>query len=161
MELDVIVEVPKGSRNKYELDPALGRIRLNRMLFTSTRYPIDYGYIPDTLAEDGDPLDVMVLLDEPTFPGCEIHVRSVAIFWMRDEEGADAKILTVPARDPRFTHVNDLGDIPDHQLTEISHFFDVYKDLEPGKSTDVRGWQDRAAADEEIERSVQRCKSQS
>ena len=159
MELNMIVEVPKGSRNKYEFDPTVGRIRLNRMLFTSTRYPTDYGYIPDTLAEDGDPLDAMVLLDEPTFPGCQIHVRSVGVFWMRDEEGPDAKILTVPASDPRFADINDLVDIPDHQLGEIRHFFEVYKDLEPGKDTDVRGWQDRTAADEEIHRSIQRGKT--
>ncbi|MGZ4603996.1 MAG: inorganic diphosphatase, partial [Kineosporiaceae bacterium] len=138
MELNMIVEVPKGSRNKYELDPALGRIRLNRMLFTATRYPTDYGYIPDTLAEDGDPLDAMVLLHEPTFPGCQTRIRSVGVFWMRDEAGPDAKILTLPATDPRFAQMHDLGDVPEGQLAEIGHFFGVYKDLEPGKDTDVR-----------------------
>ena len=161
MELNMIVEVPKGSRNKYELDPALGRIRLNRMLFTATRYPTDYGYIPDTLAEDGDPLDAMVLLHEPTFPGCQIRIRSVGVFWMRDEAGPDAKILTVPATDPRFAQMHDLGDVPEHQLAEIGHFFGVYKDLEPGKDTDVRGWQNRVAADEEIERALARSAARS
>jgi inorganic pyrophosphatase len=160
VDFNMIVEVPQGSRNKYEFDPAVGRIRLNRMLFTATRYPTDYGYIPDTLAEDGDPLDAMVLLDEPTFPGCEIHVRSVGVFWMRDEEGPDAKILTVPASDPRFDGVHDLEDIPEYQLAEIRHFFEVYKDLEPGKDTDIRGWQDRAAADQEIRRSQRRAKTE-
>ncbi|MGZ4625088.1 MAG: inorganic diphosphatase [Kineosporiaceae bacterium] len=161
MELNMIVEVPKGSRNKYELDPALGRIRLNCMLFTATRYPTDYGYIPDTLAEDGDPLDAMVLLHEPTFPGCQIRIRSVGVFWMRDEAGPDAKILTVSATDPRFAQMHDLGDVPEHQLAEIGHFFGVYKDLEPGKDTDVRGWQNRVAADEEIERALARSAARS
>ncbi len=147
MEIQVIVEVPQGSRNKYEMDHARGVIRLDRMLFTSTRYPLDYGFVPGTLAEDGDPLDVLVILDEPTFPGCEVLARPVGVFWMLDEHGPDAKILTVPTRDPRFETVCELADVPDHVKAEIGHFFDIYKDLEPGKSTDVRGWQDRAAAE--------------
>jgi inorganic pyrophosphatase len=101
VEVDITVEVPQGSRNKYEYDPAIDAIRLDRMLFTSTRYPHDYGFIPGTLAEDGDPLDAMVILDEPTFPGCLILVRPIGVFWMTDEKGPDAKILTVPASDPR------------------------------------------------------------
>ena len=150
MDVEVIIEVPQGSRNKYEMDHASGRIRLDRMLFTSTRYPADYGFIPDTLAEDGDPLDAMVLLGEPAFPGSYVTARPVGVFWMLDEHGPDAKILAVPAHDPRYEDVRDLPDVPAHLRAEISHFFDVYKELEPGKGTDVRGWQDRAAAEQEI-----------
>ena len=150
MNVEMIVEIAKGSRNKYEMDHSLGRIRLSRMLFTSTRYPVDYGYIPDTLAEDGDPLDIMVLLDEPTFPGCSISVRPVGLFWMSDESGPDAKILSVPARDPRFADIQELRHVPEHLLDEIRHFFETYKELEPGKGTDIRGWQDRPSAEREI-----------
>jgi inorganic pyrophosphatase len=146
----MMVEIPKGSRNKYEMDHALGRIRLSRMLFTSTRYPVDYGFIPGTLAEDGDPLDIMVLLDESTFPGCEIDVRPVGLFWMSDEAGPDAKILAVPATDPRFAKISELRYVPEHLLSEIRHFFEIYKALEPGKGTDIRGWQDRMSAEREI-----------
>jgi inorganic pyrophosphatase len=150
VDIEMIVEIPQGSRNKYEMDHSIGRLRLSRMLFTSTRYPVDYGYIPDTLAEDGDPLDIMVLLDEPTFPGCSIIVRPVGLFWMSDENGPDAKILSVPARDPRFAHLQQLRHVPEHALAQIRHFFEVYKELEPGKGTDIRGWQDRASAEREI-----------
>ena len=157
MDVEMIVEIPQGSRNKYEMDPGSGRIRLDRMLFTSTRYPLDYGFIPHTLAEDGDPLDAMILLGEPTFPGCSITARPVAVFWMTDEEGPDAKILTVPAGDPRYDGIRDMGDVPDHLCSEITQFFDIYKELEPGKSTDVRGWQDRAAAEQVIAEAFARC----
>ena len=143
-DVDVIVEIPKGSRNKYEYDLDLGRIRLDRMLFTATGYPSDYGFVPDTLAEDGDPLDALVLLGEPTFPGCLIQARIIAVFWMRDEEGPDAKLLCVPATDPRYTHLQELEDVPMHQITEIWHFFISYKALEPGKETESRGWERRA-----------------
>jgi inorganic pyrophosphatase len=146
MDVDIMIEIPKGSRNKYEFDHALGRIRLDRMLFTSTGYPADYGFVPDTLAEDGDPIDALVLLGEPTFPGCLVAARVVGVYWMRDEHGPDAKLLCVPASDPRFGHLRDKDDIPSHQLNEIGHFFDVYKDLEPGKSTEGRGWEGRDAA---------------
>ena len=157
MEVEVVVEIPQGSRNKYEMDHDTGRIRLDRMLFTSTRYPLDYGFIPDTLAEDGDPLDAMVMLDEPTFPGCRVLGRPVGVFWMTDEQGPDAKILTVPARDTRFAAIEDLTDVPGYLAAEIGHFFDIYKALEPGKSTDVRGWQDRAAAEQAIKAAVARA----
>ncbi len=150
MEVEVIVEIPQGSRNKYEMDHSTGRIRLDRMLFTATRYPLDYGFIPQTLAEDGEPLDAMVMVEEPTFPGCAVQARPVGVFWMNDEHGPDAKILAVPARDPRYAGLQDLGDIPGHLANEISHFFDTYKELEPGKSADVRGWQDRAMAESVI-----------
>jgi inorganic pyrophosphatase len=150
MQIEVVVEIPKGTRNKYEAD-ANGAIWLDRMLFTSTRYPEDYGYVPETLAEDGDPVDAMVILEEPTFPGCHIHARPVGVFRMRDEEGIDAKVLCVPASDPRWNHVAELQDLPEFELREIAHFFDIYKDLEPGKSTEANGWFDRAAAEEAVE----------
>jgi len=158
MEVEVVIEIPQGSRNKYEMDHATGRFRLDRMLFTSTRYPLDYGFIPDTLAEDSDPLDAMVILDEPTFPGCVVQARPVGVFWMSDEHGPDAKILAVPARDPRHAATRDLVDVPGHLTDEIGHFFDIYKELEPGKGTDVRGWQDRAAAEQVIEEAFTRAR---
>ncbi|MFI0368975.1 inorganic diphosphatase [Actinomadura sp. 1N219] len=161
MDIEMVVEIPRGSRNKYEMDHRLGRIRLDRMLFTSTQYPADYGYIPDTLAEDGDPLDVMVLLEEPTFPGCEITVRSLGVFWMHDEGGPDAKILSVPARDVRYAGLRDLPDVQDYVLDEIGHFFDIYKSLEPGKGSDVRGWQDKRVADRTIAEAADRARSTS
>ena len=122
-----------GQRNKYEMDHASGRIRLDRMLFTSTRYPADYGFIEDTLADDGDPLDALVLLDEPTFPGCLINCRVIGMFRMRDEKGADDKVLCVPSRDPRMEHLRDIHHVPEFQRLEIQHFFEVYKALEPGR----------------------------
>jgi inorganic pyrophosphatase len=155
MEIEVVIEIPKGTRNKYEADDQ-GRIWLDRMLFTSTRYPEDYGYVPETLAEDGDPVDAMVILDEATFPGCHLRARPVGVFRMRDEEGVDAKLLCVLASDHRWDHVNDLPDLPGHQLTEIAHFFEIYKDLEPGKSTEPGGWAGRAGAEEEIVRGRER-----
>jgi len=158
VEVEVIVEIPQGSRNKYEMDHETGRIRLDRMLFTSTRYPHDYGFIPDTLAEDGDPLDAMIMLEEPTFPGCLVTVRPVGVFWMTDEHGPDAKILTVPAYDRRCAGLQDLDDVPAHVTAEIGHFFDIYKALEPGKSTDVRGWQGHACALEEIDAALRRAR---
>lgn len=147
MHFDMVVETPRGSRNKYEMDPVRQRIRLDRLLFTATAYPYDYGFLPQTLAEDDDPLDAMVLGELPTFPGCVIAVRPVAVFWMHDEKGPDAKILCVPATDDRFAHIQDITDIQQHVLDEIGHFFEVYKVLEPGKSTDARGWEPRARAE--------------
>ncbi len=155
MEFEAVIEVPKGSRNKYEMNHETGVIELDRELFTATRYPADYGFIPHTLAGDGDPLDVLVVLDEPTFPGCHINCRPVGVFWMQDEKGPDAKILAVPVNDSRVTW-DDLEDVPRHMVMEIGHFFEIYKDLEPGKSTDTRGWSGKAAAIEEIEASQRR-----
>lgn len=132
--MDVVVEIPRGSRNKYEMDKERGVIRLDRRLFSATVYPADYGYIPDTLGEDGDPLDAMVLLDDPTFPGCWVTARPVGVFWMEDDKGPDAKILCVPAGDPRWEQVADIADVPPAMLAEIEHFFEVYKTLEPDKS---------------------------
>ncbi len=150
-EIDVVVEIPRGSRNKYEYDHHTGVIRLDRRLFTATAYPADYGFIPETLSEDGDPLDALVVLEEPTFPGCWISARPVAVFWMTDDKGPDAKILCVPAHDTRWDHVTDLDSLPDLLTDEIGHFFEVYKALEPDKHTDVRGWEGAAAAIAEIE----------
>jgi inorganic pyrophosphatase len=157
MEFDMIVEIPQGSRNKYEMDHQIGRIRLDRTLFTATQYPADYGFIPGTLAEDDDPLDALVLLDEPTFPGCTVHARAVAVFWMTDEHGPDAKVLGVPADDPRADSIDDLSDVPTHQLNEIAHFFDIYKMLEPGKGTDVRGWAGKLVAEKVIRDAMARA----
>jgi inorganic pyrophosphatase len=157
VDVDVIVEIPQGSRNKYEMDHETGQIRLDRMLFTSTRYPLDYGFIPGAMAEDSDPLDALVILDEPTFPGCYVLARPVAVFWMSDEHGPDAKILTVPARDQRAGGIQELADVPAHLTAEIGHFFGIYKEIEPGKGTDVRGWQDRAAAERVIKEAVSRA----
>ena len=158
MDVEVVIEIPKGQRNKYEMDHKTGRIRLDRMLFTSTVYPLDYGYIDNTLAEDGDPLDALVWLDDPTFPGCLVTVRPVAVFWMSDEKGPDAKVLTVPGGDPRRAGVRDLGDVPPYLLAEIGHFFDIYKELEPHKSTDVRGWMDRVEAERVIKEAQARVR---
>lgn len=149
-EFEMVVEIPKGSRNKYEIDHDTGAVWLDRHLFTATAYPADYGFIPDTLAEDGDPLDALVLLDEPTVPGCHIRARALGVFWMEDEKGADAKILAVPAEDPRWQTIGDLDDVPPHLRAEIAHFFEIYKALEPSKSTAVRDWGDKAAALDEI-----------
>ena len=149
MQIEVIVEIPKGTRNKYEADSA-GAIWLDRLLFTSTRYPEDYGYVPETLALDGDPLDALVLLEEPTFPGCHIKARPVGVFLMQDEEGRDAKLLCVPATDPRVEHVTELEHVPGHELAEIAHFFTIYKALEPGKDTQPGGWQPRQVAEQAV-----------
>ena len=156
MEFDVLIEIPKGQRNKYEVDHKTGRIRLDRMLFTSTRYPADYGFIEDTLGEDGDPLDALVLLEEPTFPGCLILCRAIGMFRMTDEKGGDDKVLCVPANDPRVEHIRDIHHVPEFDRLEIQHFFEVYKDLEPGKSVEGARWADRAAAEAEVEASRKR-----
>ncbi len=150
MEFDVLIEIPKGQRNKYEMDHKSGRIRLDRMLFTSTRYPADYGYVEDTLADDGDPLDALVLLEEPTFPGCLISCRAIGMFRMRDEMGMDDKVLCVPSTDPRIAHLRDITDVPGFDRLEIQHFFEVYKALEPGKEVETATWVDRQAAEAEI-----------
>jgi inorganic pyrophosphatase len=150
VEFDVVIEIPKGQRNKYEMDHETGRIRLDRMLFTATRYPADYGFVEDTLADDGDPLDALVLLDEPTFPGCLIRCRAIGMFRMRDENGLDDKVLCVAATDPRMAHLTDIEDVSDFDRLEIQHFFEVYKALEPGKEVVPAAWVDREQAEVEI-----------
>ncbi|MEM9833243.1 MAG: inorganic diphosphatase [Bacteroidota bacterium] len=152
---DVIVEIPKGSRNKYEYDPVKKMIRYDRMIFSSMFYPSDYGFIPETLAGDGDALDALVLVTEPTFPGCLIEVKPIGLFRMRDEKGPDAKVLCVPVSDPIWNKVNTLDEINPHLKREIEHFFQVYKDLEK-KKVGIDGWEDKAAAIEVYRESKQR-----
>jgi inorganic pyrophosphatase len=156
LEFNVTIEIPKGQRNKYEVDHETGRIRLDRMLFTSTRYPHDYGFIEGTLGEDGDPLDALVILEEPTFPGCLIRCRAIGMFHMRDEAGGDDKVLCIPAGDPRVGHIKDLTDVSNFDRLEIQHFFETYKDLEPGKSVEGAHWAGRVEAEAEIETSRRR-----
>ncbi len=143
--ITVVVEIPKGSRNKYEYDFKRKMVKFDRMLFSAVHYPSDYGFIVDTLAQDGDPLDALVLVWEPTFPGCVIDAKPVGLFKMWDEKGPDEKILCVPILDPLWNYIESLSDVPPHLLKEIEHFFAVYKDLEE-KKTGVEGWEDREAA---------------
>ncbi len=149
------VEIPKGSRNKYEYDEELQAIKLDRFLFSSMVYPTDYGFIPDTLGQDGDPLDVMVCVSEATFPGCLIDVKPIALFRMEDDAGIDDKVLSVPLSDPGWSGMEKLEDLSDQLREEITHFFSVYKDLEQKKVT-VDGWYSREDALKEIEASRQR-----
>jgi inorganic pyrophosphatase len=154
------VEIPKGSRNKYEWDRETGVVKLDRFLFSSMVYPTDYGFIPDTLAQDGDPLDAMVCVSEPTFPGCVIDVKPIALFKMQDEKGIDDKVLCVPLSDPGWNTLERLEDISKQLRDEIEHFFSVYKDLEQ-KTVTVDGWYPREAAFEEIEASRRRFREDS
>lgn len=153
--IDVVVEIPKGSRNKYEYDYEKKMIRYDRMLFSSVHYPSDYGFFPETLAEDNDPLDALVLVTEPTFPGCIIEVRPIGVFNMRDEKGPDEKVLCVPISDPIWNHIYRLEQIPPHLKSEIEHFFQVYKDLEK-KKVGVEGWEDEVEAISAVKKSQQR-----
>ena len=155
--ITVIVEIPKGCRNKYEFDKKKNALVFDRMLFSSVHYPSDYGYIPETLALDGDPLDALVLVWEPTFPGCIIESKPVGLFKMWDEKGEDDKILCVPVKDPLWNHINDLDEAPPHLLKEIHHFFTIYKDLEM-KKVRVEGWQHRSAAMQVIRQARERYK---
>jgi inorganic pyrophosphatase len=146
-----LIEIPKGSRNKYEYDEGLGRVVLDRTLRSSLVYPCDYGFVLDTLGGDGDPLDVLVLVAAPTFPGCLIPCDPIGVLQMRDEAGDDPKILAVPHSDPVWTRVNELDEVRPELLEEIAHFFDVYKDLEPGKTVTVDGWQGRLEAEQLVQ----------
>ena len=147
---EVLIEIPKGSRNKYEYDEERKMLRFDRMLFSSVHYPSDYGFIPNTLGEDGDPLDVLVLVNEPTFPGCLIDARPVGLFVMYDEKGRDDKVLCVPVSDPLWNHIYSLEQVPPHLLDEIEHFFTIYKDLEQ-KKVRVEGWKSLDSAIKVIE----------
>ncbi|MCH9728107.1 MAG: inorganic diphosphatase [Actinomycetia bacterium] len=158
MQFDILIEIPKGSRNKYEVDHDSGKVKLDRYLFTSMGYPADYGYIEDTLGEDGDPLDALVLLPEPVFPGCILKARPVGMFRMTDEHGGDDKVLCVLA-DPRWDHITDIGDVSSFELDAIKHFFVHYKDLEPGKFVEAADWVGRADAEAEVNRSIERFKT--
>ena len=144
---DVLIEIPKGSRNKYEYDFELNKIRFDRMLFSSMMYPADYGFVPETLALDGDPLDVLVLGHEPSFPMCVMEVKAIGVFHMADEKGPDEKVICVPVSDPIWRDKKDIFDLNPHRLKEIEHFFQVYKDLEK-KKVDVGGWGDASRAEE-------------
>ncbi|MGF9755816.1 inorganic diphosphatase [Microvirga sp. 0TCS3.31] len=160
LEFDVLVEIPKGERNKYEVDHESGRLRLDRMLFTSTAYPADYGFIENTLGQDGDPLDALVILQAPTFPGCLIACRAIGMFRMTDEAGGDDKVLCVPAHDPRLEHLRDINHVSKYDRLEIQHFFEVYKDLEPGKSVEGADWVGRVEAEAEVQASFERFKTE-
>jgi len=153
--VEVLIEIPKGSRNKYEFDSEKKMIRFDRMLFSAVHYPSDYGFIPETLALDGDPLDALVLVWEPTFPGCVIEAKPVGLFMMRDEKGPDEKILCVPVKDPFWNHIRELSDVPPHLLKEIDHFFSIYKELEK-KKVGVEGWKNREAAVKSVQAAKER-----
>jgi inorganic pyrophosphatase len=139
--VDAFIEIPTGSQNKYEFDKEKGVFRLDRVLYSPMHYPTEYGYLEGTLAEDGDPLDILVLTTFPTFPGCVITSRVIGVLLMSDDKGPDEKLLAVPVDDPRFNEVKSLDDVAPHILKEIEHFLKVYKDLE-NKETNIVGWKD-------------------
>lgn len=149
--VEAFVEIPAGSKNKYEYDKVRNVLRLDRVLHSSVHYPGDYGYVEDTLEEDGDPIDILVLVTSPTVPGCVIDARVVGVLSMADDKGVDNKLLAVPVRDPRFHQIRDLADVPHHTLREIEHFFRTYKDLE-GKQTVIQGWAGATEAADIFER---------
>lgn len=160
MELLATIEIPRGQRNKYEVDHETGRVMLDRYLYTSMQYPTDYGFFEDTLGNDGDPLDVLVLLPEPVFPGVLVKARPIAMFKMEDEAGGDDKVLAVLADDPRWESYQDLGDVDQFTLDAIEHFFTRYKDLEPGKFVKGSEWVGRAEAEAEVQASIDRFKAE-
>ncbi|MGI8632620.1 MAG: inorganic diphosphatase [Solirubrobacterales bacterium] len=145
-EIMAHIEIPKGSRNKYEYDEEAGGIIFDRYVSSSTVYPTDYGFLPGYRGEDEDPLDCLVCVSEPTFPGCLVPSRAIAVFRMADEKGQDDKIVCVPTHDPHWNEMEDLDDIPTQLQQEIEHFFKVYKDLEPGKSVEVQGYEPKETA---------------
>jgi inorganic pyrophosphatase len=156
--VNVIVEIPKGRRSKFELDKKTGLIRLDRYLYSSSHYPGDYGFIPQTLAEDGDPLDAVVMVNEPTFSGCLIEARVLGLFRMKDKGANDYKVFGVPHSDPLFAEVQSLNDVPKHFLREVEHFFGTYKQLE-GAKVETLGWAPAADAIAEVKASVERYKA--
>lgn len=153
-KINAVIEIPKGSRNKYEYSKKFGSYKLDRVLHSSVFYPGDYGLVPQTLYEDGDPLDILVLMDEATFPGCVIEVRPIALIKMLDNGEKDDKILAVPVGDPNYKGVNSKRDIPKHRLREIEQFFKTYKLLEEGKKTEVKGWEGKRKAWKAIKKSI-------
>jgi inorganic pyrophosphatase len=155
--INAVIEIPKGSSNKYEYDKELNVFRLDRTLYSPVHYPGAYGFIPQTHSEDGDPLDVVVIIENPTFTGCLIEVRPLGVLVMRDDKGVDHKILGVPVNDPRMRDVHGLQHLPSHYLAEVDYFFNIYKDLE-GKKSDTYGWEDRLVAHQVINECVQRYK---
>jgi inorganic pyrophosphatase len=144
--VDVVIEIPRGSRNKYEIDEATGAFRLDRVLYSSVHYPTDYGFIVGTHAPDGDHLDVLVINEEPTFVGCRLWARPVGVLLMEDEKGKDEKVIAVPVADPRYEGIDQLSEIHPHWLREIENFFNVYKTLEPNKAVTISGYGDREEA---------------
>ncbi|MGH6729784.1 MAG: inorganic diphosphatase, partial [Sphingomicrobium sp.] len=159
--INVLIEVPIGGEPvKYEFDKVSGAIFVDRILHTPMRYPCNYGFIPQTLCDDGDPLDVLVLVQEPTFPGCLIRARAIGMFRMTDEAGGDDKVLCVPSHDPRLEHLRDINHVSKFDRLEIQHFFEVYKDLEPGKSVEGAEWVGRTEAEAEVVASFERAKKQ-
>jgi len=159
-EINVIVEIPKGSSNKYEYDEKENCFALDRTLYSSLFFPFSYGFVPQTLSEDDDPLDVIVLTTFSVFPGCKIKVRPIGILLMEDEAGVDHKIVAVPSAkiDPRFKEIEDVKDIPEHLRKEIQEFFEIYKRLEPGKFVKVTGWEGKEKAEEAVEAAIKRYK---
>ncbi|MEM4943517.1 MAG: inorganic diphosphatase [Saccharolobus sp.] len=159
-EINVFIEIPMGSNIKYEYDEEEEVIKVDRILYTSMTYPFNYGFIPDTLAEDGDPLDVLVVANNPLLPGTVIEARPVGVLHMRDEEGEDYKIIAVPKDkiDPTFSNIKDINDLPEAIKNKIVHFFEHYKELEPGKWVKTSGWGNSAEAKERIKKAVERKK---
>jgi inorganic pyrophosphatase len=153
--LHCLVEIPKGSRNKYQWDEELGAIKLARFLFSSVVYPTDYGFVPGTLSPKGEALDAMILVSEPTFPGCRIAVRAVAVLRTEDERGQDDKLLCVPFNDPGWKALERLDDVPERMRAEIEHFFSIYKEPE-GRDVTIHGWEDRDVAEALVEESRER-----
>src|SRR3954451_2323100 len=156
--LHCLVEIPKGSRNKYQWDEALGGIKLARFLFSSVVYPTDYGFVPDTRSPKGEALDAMVAVSEPTFPGCVIPVRAVGILRTEDERGQDDKLLCVPCDDPGWSHIDDLDDVPPRMRVEIEHFFSIYKEPE-GREVTVHGWEGRDVAEQVLQEARDRFRA--
>lgn len=155
--VNVLVEIPAGSKNKYEFDKDLNAFALDRVLYASVMYPYDYGFIPNTLADDGDPLDGMVIMDQPTFPGCVIAARPIGMLEMVDGGDRDEKLLCVPAKDPRYAGITSIGQLAPHKLEELAEFFRTYKNLEK-KVTEILGWQDVAAVAPLVEKCIQAFK---
>lgn len=151
-KFNVIIEIPKLSRVKYELDKETGLIHVDRVLYSPMHYPANYGFVPQTLWDDGDPLDVLVMSHEPFVPGCLVEVRPIGIMQMTDDGDSDAKLLAIPAKDPRFSTINDISDLEPHTLEEISHFFKVYKDLQ-NKEVVVGAWENHEGAERAFDHS--------
>ena len=160
MSYDVVIEIPRGSRNKYEVDHETGRVYLDRVLFTNFVYPTDYGFFENSLGGDGDPVDALVLLEYPVFPGVGLKVRVVGMLKMEDDGGIDEKLLCVPVKDPRFAHLRDIEDVPEQTRNEIEHFFTHYKDLEPGKWAKIDGWANRAVAEQILKEGYDRFQAE-
>ena len=157
---DAVIEIPKGSRNKYEVDHETGRVFLDRVLFTPFVYPVDYGFFDNSLGGDGDPLDALVLLEFPVYPGVGVKVRPVGVLPMEDDGGIDEKVLCVPAKDPRWAHIQDIEDVPAQIKNELEHFFTHYKDLEPGKWVKVGQWAGKDVAEKLIAEAYDRFKAE-